>query len=694
MRGNRIDYVYVKFQISEKKTSQTKRVKIPNMFYKFLNTCKTLFADVGAVRALYDRDGVLIRDLKALEPGTTVIAASQGLNGEIDFADHDADGPQALRFDPAAPLPFANYPDAIPSPAARAPECLVVVSKEARGEAAGPRKPRKRAVAIVGTRRRVVNEEEDRDEEEDSDCGYYFFDQTSNAAIDQGISIASRSILSSSQSLVRVLAKKSPEELVAELIALLLPGKLISEKTIKRALQLLDEADKDFVAQSNPEAEEQRHAWVAGFVGGLEKRGFTEMPKKMYMADVMDEFARRMMRENRFMTNEICAHRFGLAIVGPPKCGKSTMMSLIARQTAVELSASDEWKRTFVLVVNMKELVPLLATFQTFYKAFVTLLIEQVEQQNSSVVKWGVEMRRYFGNLLEDGTAPIQLDQRCIVHMTQKNLRRDLQRLGDDVVEGWKSGSVNWWMTSVMNLAIALPVVLGFRKTMFIVDNFEFADVAIAPMKPFIGQSCFFCEHMKYVLAKSDYIISCQSTALLYQSLLPVDREGVDLMKNTRFVSMNGMFAGTIEGESPLIMRILDDEMPLIVKREHCDGIPNYLLLWSDLNRLIDEVDEENLEPEHADASYFAVAHAQLLVNLLFCTDNEDVRPGYPQITSVRRASPDECMAIADSEAEAERAAINQMEAMRHREMYDEYTEEHVTEEQFNEEPVQEEEAE
>jgi hypothetical protein len=150
------------------------------------------------------------------------------------------------------------------------------------------------------------------------------------------------------------------------------------------------------------------------------------------------------------------------------------------------------------------------------------------------------------------------------------------------------------------------------------------------------------------MLKQGDYIFACEDLEALYAMMVPIDEGGVDLMKNTDFVHTYGIANQATENDPPLFLELKGEAQPFVFKPAYCDGIPNYLLLWHDLNGLVDQVDKQPANSEEKeDAMYFAVAHAQALVDLVFVPTGESP----VKVTAVRRASRTEEQKLRDEEA-------------------------------------------
>jgi uncharacterized DUF497 family protein len=235
------------------------------------------------------------------------------------------------------------------------------------------------------------------------------------------------------------------------------------------------------------------------------------------------------------------------------------------------------------------------------------------------------------------------------VTATERQINRDIAELGQQIQSAWEEKSLDWWFTCLLSLTITLPGVLGFRKTLFVIDNVDFAAQTIVPSGQFLASEPVpFGEHVKHMLTQGDYIFACEDLEALYSMMVPIDEGGVDLMKNTDFMATYGIAKQATKNDPPLFLELKGEAQPFVFKPAYCDGIPNYLLLWHDLNGLVDQAERQAQNPEEKeDAMYFAVAHAQALIDLVFVPTRESA----VKVVAVRRASKTEEQRLRDEEA-------------------------------------------
>ena len=76
------------------------------------------------------------------------------------------------------------------------------------------------------------------------------------------------------------------------------------------------------------------------------------MLAKITDVDVYNEtkqYAESILKDHRFMSDKWVSHRLKIAVVGPPKSGKSVLLGELATRLFVEMAHTGEWKSTMAL---------------------------------------------------------------------------------------------------------------------------------------------------------------------------------------------------------------------------------------------------------------------------------------------------------------------------------------------------------
>jgi hypothetical protein len=327
----------------------------------------------------------------------------------------------------------------------------------------------------------------------------------------------------------------------------------------------------------------------------------------------------------------------------------------------IDFLTCGDWKRVFLLTLDMKDFIPLANDFAAFYRKFMDLICEEITIQRCAVAQWMGDIRRYFESLVA-APIPLQFSKGYIVNSSQKRFAEQLTEIGNEIRAAWEQEtSIDWWITCLFSIALTIPVVLGFSKTMFIIDHIEAAAVRVYPGEKFLRSGpCDIGEHLKYLLQRGDYLFACEKEDDLIQFLMPLDDDGVDLLKRTDFITTYGISTTVTDYDPPLILQLKGDSTQFVIKGSYCDGIPSYISLWNQLNLLVDDFERQrDGSDERTDALYYAIAYAQALLNLLFVP--EDKRRA--RIVNLRRSSRSEGRNLRAEEAKNRLAQVAALES-------------------------------
>jgi hypothetical protein len=394
---------------------------------------------------------------------------------------------------------------------------------------------------------------------------------------------------------------------------------------INPALQALSEEIREFVGSVYPYECQQRELWKRSTFKPISDKG-------LHQVEDLRRCAQWSVSGHRFVTGDRGGHHFRTGIIGPRKSGKSTLLKIYWEQAVLDITACGNWKQFFILEFDMKWFVPFANSYADFYKKFLGLICDDISAQRFAYTQYMTEIRGYFEALISN---PV------LLQIPDRSLAEQLSLIGNEIKEAWEDAqSIDWWITLVFSLALTMPIIFGFAKTLFIIDNIEAANLTVFPAGNFsAGAPCEIGEHLKYLLLRSDYIFACEKIDRLYRFLSPIDQDGVDLAAGTEFLPTFDVGDMTEEFDPPLYLELSEDPEAFVLKGEYCEGIPMYLSLWYDLNNCVDEVEKQGADSEGgATALSFAVAQAQVVMDILFAPDpNRRTR-----VLSVRRSSPRE----------------------------------------------------
>jgi uncharacterized DUF497 family protein len=286
--------------------------------------------------------------------------------------------------------------------------------------------------------------------------------------------------------------------------------------------------------------------------------------------------------------------------------------------------------------MDVKEFSPLLNDLLGFYHALVDSILQQCQVQRPWLVDAITAIHRYLHSVVTEPSV-LQLSKDLIPATKDTRIEQKIMEIGQKLREAWNDNeSLDLWLISVFNVLLTLPKVLGFTRTLIVVDNLEYSDVGILPLAQFSRSRKMevFSEYLKQAMALNDFIFSCEDERHLYQVMNPLDDNDVDLFAISELISTIGICKSNDEVDA-LITKIENDPVPLILKVGQCGGVPAYLALWEEAVKLVSEVEEsqEGSEKRFV-AECDAITAVEKLANVLFTEEDCDE---LIRIESVRR---------------------------------------------------------
>lgn len=677
-------YIFVKIRRKKMKLSSAKRVLIPAKLEILRKSIQTIFKMKDPIKSLYTIEGEFIHEITQIDPGITIIASKEEPKGKDAEIENELNNQRKYvrQFDPSAKLLYTEFPTQSnnKNKVNAAPKCLIVGFPEAltvdqanlklrikKREQGSPTSHQKsgKGSAMSSVKKRsgsplFQKAQDDQNANVVPSSNFHFFDQTSytfESASD--MSVSTTTIQPQKFEFEKKVIKKTRADTVKSLLSSVLniPGfgdlkdsknspDAIFIKNVNSAISKMKPEQKEFVTSAETNEFKQKQYWMKMITDLLSRAHFCEKTTGLFLNSEIHEYVRKSVLKHRFIAGNSAFHRFKIGIVGPPKSGKSTLLHIYLQELLLEIVASDEWKSTFVFPMKIDDVESTVNNYESFYHKIINLILDEIVQQKPIYQKWIFNIRKYFESVTSH-LVPLILSKSCYINKYVLNIQNKLIEIGRVLHEAWTAPSgFEWWYTLIFLLPSLISNVLGFRKTIYVIDNIEEYDILLEPHHPFdnTSQFVFISEHLKHALSRNDYIFACHNMGKLYSMLNPIDDEGIDLKPITDFISTNGISSDMVENDPPLLMTLSTEDLPFVMKGCDCDGVPNYILLWKDLNQLIDEMDGMNEDTdEFDDVHYFAVAHAQAMINNLFYDENIDYtdeeETNWPHVLSIRRST-------------------------------------------------------
>lgn len=719
-------YIFVKIKGRKNKLSSAKRVLIPSTLQILKKSIQNIFKKKDTIKSLYTIEGEFIHDISQISPGTTIIASKEEPKGKDAEIENELikQRKYVRQFDPSAKLLYTEFrQNSHKEKASVAPKCLVVGFPEQltvdqanlrlktkKNQQGSPSSRHKGGMdsALSSVRKKsgsplFQKAQDDPNSNAAQNNNFHFFDQASFQydTTPDTTTVSTTSVRPQKFEFEKKVIKKTRADTVKSLLGSVIniPGfgdskdnknspDAIFIKNVNSAISKLRPDKKEFVTSVETNEFKQKQFWMKKITDLLARANFCEKTTGLFLNSEIHEYVRKSVLKHRFVAGNSAFHHLNIGIIGPPKSGKSTILSIYLQELLVELVASDEWKSTFIFPLKIENIDKLADDYISFYRKIINLILDEIVEQRPVFQKWILNIKRFFESVTSK-LVPLILSKSYHVNKYVLNIQNKLTEIGKSLHEAWKSPSgFEWWYTLIFLLPSMITNVLGFKRVIYVIDNIDDFDVFLKPHHPFDNSSqfVFISEHLKHALSRNDFIFACHNIGKMYSMLEPIDEDGVDLKPITDFLPTNGISNELVENDPPLLMTLSTEDLPFVMKGSDCDGIPSYILLWKDLNQLIDEMDGMNEDTdEFDDAHYFAVAHAQTMINNMYLDENADYadeeETNWPHVLSIRRSTKKEQKEFLNEEKDNAAALMKSIQDIDQYEEEEEEEEENINDE-------------
>jgi hypothetical protein len=353
----------------------------------------------------------------------------------------------------------------------------------------------------------------------------------------------------------------------------------------------LREWQKLFVKNAIPIEQDQQIRWFTSVWQILREQNLTFPAVVKYEEHIISK-ARETIARHRFSFSGGIVRAYRIAVVGPPKSGKSAFLSILGKQALAEILASGDWKRTFIVAMDMARIIPLIPDLATLFQAVVQLTFQALGAQLPVFLPHAAGVIAAFESIVR-GT-PL-LPKSFVFSEDFHSIVPELRRLLALFAAYWNDrGALEQFLLSTFGLPVSIGAIFGFPRSLLIVDHADLADLTVGPIPPFDDTSLnvFVIEIVKFMLASSSFIVSCRdSNAIL--NLFPAisDTYGIDLTDGLTFASTLDVVPAAT-GDRPVVVSFEGDGPQISLDVHHFGGCAAYLQSWAEINRFADEADD------------------------------------------------------------------------------------------------------
>lgn len=359
---------------------------------------------------------------------------------------------------------------------------------------------------------------------------------------------------------------------------------------------------------------EQRQKWYFG----IKNQPVFDRIRKIKPYESIQQHALDCIIKHRFMTKKEFTHRVQIAVVGPPKSGKTVLLSELIDQYTREIAYSGQWKQTFVYCLDMKEIMQRIDDLSEVYKYIVDTSLNTLAHQHLPSI----------GKVHQIHTLLLSLLEYRIPEFKSK-IKSPLEQIAKNLSDSYRNPDCcEIFLTNMFLLPVFLAEDAGLDNFVYVIDNFEYGDIMYSPSAPFnFEQYIYFIEHIKYALNRVNFIIACEDQDVFFESLEPVDDNGINLYNGIDVITTTDI-ATVFDNETEIkgfYIYIDGEDIPIKLTIEMCGGVVPYIEKWNNLCGVMNQLVSAEPDSDEYDEYFFeALSQVQTLAGLLFERERPD----------------------------------------------------------------------
>lgn len=365
-------------------------------------------------------------------------------------------------------------------------------------------------------------------------------------------------------------------------------------------------------------------------------------------------------------------YQFNLAITGPRKSGKSTFLSLFARELLFEFVATESLKKYFFLNLDLSNFIINIKNPDIFFHKIVDATLNSLQWHSPCYTPYIQSLSIFFKSITdetEDDDSyvrnPPLVPPNFKYNPDFQHVAASFQSIVNRMTCLWENDEKFLeWNLSVLFFPYFIAQAVGIEKMIYIVDNIELFDIKVNSTScthfNSYNNCIFLSDVFKVVLSTGNFIISCQNQNDFIRFLEPITEEfdssdfknKIEYLSTLDLIDVNQQNNEEEEEEEENLYQdkiisafldLEDEEIPIYISINHTGGVPAFVFLWKEINKLFDELekyDENSIEYHEIYPTIFSQA-TELLYQLFVSQDGQDISSSI-DIVKVKRSSSSE----------------------------------------------------
>jgi len=333
---------------------------------------------------------------------------------------------------------------------------------------------------------------------------------------------------------------------------------LISYPSINFEIEYaLNEADRSFLGKIREDFRNIENYNMQFFSGLMNMLPSTKLlDKELHFYEEIEQIIVEEISLSRNVFPQHTSYHFNQAILGPRYSGKSTILSVFLKVVLAEILASKTSNKQFIMPIDGILLSESLVSFDSFCKEYITLIFTALTY-HIGIGKYQKRLISHFLGIIQGKNLTVPqiptMEEFFESEVSLSEISLILHRL--------KATEDSDLLSHIVSLSTSIPAAFGFKKTHFVIDNFEYLDRELDFNSETHSTIDLFQKSME------SYIISCQSADLFLESVFISPNYTLTTGLITEFEYNNYSISIRFDGEP----------RPFLLTPTHCSGCPAFL---------------------------------------------------------------------------------------------------------------------
>ena len=378
---------------------------------------------------------------------------------------------------------------------------------------------------------------------------------------------------------------------------------------------------RDFLEDARRLENKQKMHWIKGLLSYAQKCGIHCDPERIMGYDQIKEKAIELVQSHQLATPLGVYSSMNLAITGPKSSGKTTLLSVLLDQFLKYVAGVDEWKNTFVIIINFEDLIPSLADPKSLYLCMSKITVSLLVAQIPTLIPHERLITKYFEKIVAGGYLPL-LPKRFVEAPETRAIATAFRNVAESLSSIWnnpKAGAK--WIAHTFMLPMLIAQELGFSNILCFGDNVDAVNMTMSVFTPFKdSDEVILGEQVRKALKLTNFAISYKNLYQFQMLMVPDNERSVDLEPVLEYVSVMDIECAVEYEDREIYARIKDDKFK--ITSMHFGNAPGFAHHWITINRIFDRLDEcEKDSEEYEDYFTAALAEVQKAIPIIFESD-------------------------------------------------------------------------